>query len=786
MALSIKRNVISLYIIQIISYILPLVTFPYLAHVLGPGGVGTIGVAQTIAQLTIIFVDFGFDFTSARKASIYSDDIDKLSRQYWVTMSAKSILAGMASIFIVTLAFTAFHDVRDRESVFLIIVALWGSVLTPGWLFQGLQRMAVVATAVVLVRVALLVPLFFYVTAPDDIVPAAFLQFCPTLISGVFLTAMTLGSGTVRWSKGLSRKHIWEELADAYHIFMSSVLTSVYMYANTLILRFMLGNVAAGYYVSADKLITPLRQLSMPPIQAMFPRVCRLYADGDYTKASKVIKDFSSYFLMAGILLFVGFELFGGWAIRIFLGTRFDRVVDILRVLVAVPAIIGIAATHVQLGIIASGNQAVLKRIYLFGALFHIVQAPLSIRYFGVVGAAWSVFLTEFAMTILICRSSHRIREGMRPDTGEAAGWDIERDQGKCAFDLVDVGAANPLRAERMPGRRILYSGFRWPQHDEDSGYHHVVASDVDYVDGEVLWAGRSAIGSRRRKINFLLTDLVTIMRAPRYRAVLLFYPEQTGYLSAPILRLLGKEVAYVVHLGEDYWLHRNDSLFLRLKRFNLRFVSKFITLTDQQKSVFEKRFPGKVRKIPHGAWCRTEDGAGVLSSGEPFRITVVGDTYRDYKLLAQIIEFFRDKYPAVVFDLVGMKYEKLGALGQADNVVCHGRLDKETYCAVIRSALFVMLPLEFATANNALLEGLKVGVPVICSNVEGVQEYLPQGDYVFDSIEDLADKFERRTRLTQEERAAEAAILTAYVRANYSWDVIRSQVASYCLSGTR
>jgi glycosyltransferase involved in cell wall biosynthesis len=330
--------------------------------------------------------------------------------------------------------------------------------------------------------------------------------------------------------------------------------------------------------------------------------------------------------------------------------------------------------------------------------------------------------------------------------------------------------------------KRVLYSGFRWDHHDEVSGYHHVVASSADYVDGGALWGGHSAVGSRLRRINFLLIDVLTVVRALRYRSVLLFYPEQTGYFSAPILRMLGKKVIYVVHLGEDYWLERDDSLFLKLKRFNLRFVSKFITLTQQQKSIFESRFPGKVARIPHGTWCRTRNPAQGPASDNKLHLTVVGDTYRDYALLARIIVFFLHTNPNVVFDLVGMKYEKLGESRRATNVVCHGRLDSRQYQDIIENSLFLLLPLKFATANNALLEGLVAGIPVICSNAHGVCEYLPEGDYVFDSIEDLALKVQRRSQLTQAERTAEAEMLTSFVKENYSWDVIRNRVIDYCL----
>lgn len=329
---------------------------------------------------------------------------------------------------------------------------------------------------------------------------------------------------------------------------------------------------------------------------------------------------------------------------------------------------------------------------------------------------------------------------------------------------------------------KLLYSGFRWEHHDESSGYHHVVASPADYIDGEKLWGGGSKLGSLKQRINFVLTDLWTVLKSWRYPAVLLFYPEQTSYFSAPLLRLMGKKVIYVLHLGEDYWFERNDSLFLKLKRFNLRFVSKFIVLTSQQARIFEQHFPGKVTCIPHGAWCDKPRSPATRDAGGDIRVTVVGDTYRDYELLGRIIAVFGEKYPQITLNLVGMKYDKLGEARHAANVICHGRLSASEYEEVIRNSFFLLLPLTFATANNALLEGLSFGVPVICNNVHGVLEYLPGADYVFNSIDDLCAMVEARLQLDDAARNQEAAELTNYLEANYSWANIRDRVIGYCL----
>jgi glycosyltransferase involved in cell wall biosynthesis len=327
--------------------------------------------------------------------------------------------------------------------------------------------------------------------------------------------------------------------------------------------------------------------------------------------------------------------------------------------------------------------------------------------------------------------------------------------------------------------RKLLYSGFTWDHHDENSGYQKVVVSQRDYVDGKQLWGGRSPIGSRPRRINFLLIDICTILRAWRYEAVFIFYPEQTAYLSPLLLRLFGKKVIFALHLGPDYWVERDDSWFLKLKRAQLRFVSRFIVLSKQQQEVYERIFPQRVLMIPHGAYVSPLQ---LPLPTIPRYIAVIGDRYRDYNQLAKIIVAFKDRHPEVKFHLIGMKYEMLNGAENIGTVLCHPHLDREDYWSIIRHSTMILLPLLFATANNALLEGLLAGVPVYCSNVHGATEYLPSQEYVFSDAEDAILKYEQAASIPQDELEKNASRFHQYVRERYSWDFIQKRVVDFCL----
>ena len=325
----------------------------------------------------------------------------------------------------------------------------------------------------------------------------------------------------------------------------------------------------------------------------------------------------------------------------------------------------------------------------------------------------------------------------------------------------------------------LLYSGFTWDHHDDDSGYQKIVVSQTDYVDGQKLWGGTSPIGSRLRRINFLLIDICTILRAWRYEAVLIFYPEQTAYVSPPLLRLFGKKVIFALHLGPDYWIERKDSWFLKLKRYQLRFVSKFIVLSNQQQEVYGRIFPQRVAMIPHGAHVAP---LHFQFPAIPRYISVIGDSYRDYGQLAKIIMAFKDRHPEVKFQLIGMKYEKLNGAEKLENVFCNPRLGRDDYWSILSQSTMILLPLLFATANNALLEGLSTGVPVYCSNVHGVTEYLPSQEFVFNDAEDAIVKYEQAASIPRDELEKNASRFNRYVREYYSWDIIQKRVANFCL----
>jgi glycosyltransferase involved in cell wall biosynthesis len=153
-----------------------------------------------------------------------------------------------------------------------------------------------------------------------------------------------------------------------------------------------------------------------------------------------------------------------------------------------------------------------------------------------------------------------------------------------------------------------------------------------------------------------------------------------------------------------------------------LRWVDHVVLVSPSQLPFFLEYIPGdRLHVIFHGI-----DNEFFRPSERPrdtgeFRCITVGHWLRDWNILRQIAEAI----PEVRFDVVTAAETGLGGL---DNVYTHRGIDDRALAELYRTADALLLPLVDSTANNALLEGMASGLPVVATDLPAVRAYLPNG----------------------------------------------------------
>src|SRR5215212_3965177 len=168
-----RENMVSLFVLQGVNYLLPLITLPYLVRVLGPEGFGLVAFAQAFLQYFVVLTDYGFNLTATREIAVNRDDAREVSKIFSTVMLIKLGLMLLSLIVVSAVVFTVprFHE--DWPVYFVTFPLVVGQTLFPVWFFQGMERMKYITGVNVFSRVVAVVCIFAVVRDQSDFLLAA-------------------------------------------------------------------------------------------------------------------------------------------------------------------------------------------------------------------------------------------------------------------------------------------------------------------------------------------------------------------------------------------------------------------------------------------------------------------------------------------------------------------------------------------------------------------------------------------------------------------------------------
>jgi glycosyltransferase involved in cell wall biosynthesis len=168
-----------------------------------------------------------------------------------------------------------------------------------------------------------------------------------------------------------------------------------------------------------------------------------------------------------------------------------------------------------------------------------------------------------------------------------------------------------------------------------------------------------------------------------------------------------------------------NPGFFTGLSRADL-----IILMSGAEIDAYRKLFPqARVEFIPHGvdtAFFRPVPR--VASAGTTLRLLTVGTWLRDYDLWVEIAERLADMKMNIELTVVSNKRlisQTRDKLSKEITVNWQTGLSDELLAKAYQQADLLLLPLVDAWANNALLEAMASGLPILCSDLPATREYL-------------------------------------------------------------
>lgn len=404
------ENFFSLSILNALNVLLPLVTLPYILHIVGKANYGVYSYVYAIVQYVILFSTYGFNFSATKQISQCRDDEQAVSRIYNAVTACKGLIAFSLTVILLLLSQWVFKGAIGTWMFIYGLGMIIGDVFTPIWLFQGMEKMKYMTLVNASSKILFTILIFLLVRVSEDYQMLIFLNSCGYLLAGVLSLILVRRQFHLRL-----RKTTWTDiclqLKEGKEVFGSTFGMNLYRNANIIILRQFVTDDIVGLYSAAEKVVKGFQSLISPAAQALFPHLSLRFKGQPVKEQMRLLSKVSIPFTAVVFVVTLGVFIFAPLISNILCGKEFIASVPLIRIMTLVILFGEINYLVGIVGLINMDGQRYFFQSVLITGLFSVAFMLLATPYYGGSAAAWAMSLSEMLLFILCLFSIYRIKK---------------------------------------------------------------------------------------------------------------------------------------------------------------------------------------------------------------------------------------------------------------------------------------------------------------------------------------------------------------------------------------
>ncbi|WP_203619578.1 oligosaccharide flippase family protein [Apilactobacillus nanyangensis] len=380
---------------QIFLLMVPLLTTPYLARVLGPNGVGINSYTNSIMQYFVLFGCLGTNLYANRKIAFVRDNEDELSKTFWEIFILRILMLSMS--FVIFLFFV-FSSNSQYEAYYVAqSITLVATMFDVSWFFMGIENFSVTVVRNFIVKIITLICIFAFVKSSSDL----FLYILIISLSLLFGN-LTMIPNLNKYVKKIDVKsiNIKNHLLPSLLLFIPEVATQIYLVLNKTMLGIIISVQASGFYDQSDKIIKIVLAIVTATGTVMLPHVANAFINGDRSKTKEYLYDCFSIVTMISVPLFMGIASVSSKLVPLFFSSKFISVAPLLRIESIVILLIAWSnAIGVQYLLPTNQTKKYTTSVIL-GSIANLLLNVPFIIFFNTLGAIFATVLSELVVTI--------------------------------------------------------------------------------------------------------------------------------------------------------------------------------------------------------------------------------------------------------------------------------------------------------------------------------------------------------------------------------------------------
>ncbi len=410
---SVKKNFLSLSLIQIASYLFPLLTLPYITRIFGPELYGLFNYATSIMGYFGLLINFGFELSGSREIAINRNNPEKLSLIFSSIIFSKLILFLICAIIFIMSIFTI-HEFKMYLILYVIIfLGNFFNIFFPTWFFQGMEKLNITAIFSFSIKLISTIMIFLVIRNKNDLINYALIGF----FTQILISIISLYIIIRKFRIGLvfiKLKNIKEQIVISYKIFISTIVINLYTTTNFVILGSLSSKHDVGIYTAAYKVMLIIMSVLNGPFgQALYPNIAHAMTQSIEVGISKMyyaLKRIVPLTFLLGLICFI----FSESIIKILYGPKFLDAILTLKILSFLPMIITISNIFGIQGLLTLKQDKYLTLITICGAISGLTLNFVLVPFLRHNGTAISWLITEILITVLTYTFFQKIKNNLR------------------------------------------------------------------------------------------------------------------------------------------------------------------------------------------------------------------------------------------------------------------------------------------------------------------------------------------------------------------------------------
>ena len=399
MAQSVKVN----YILNLINtgtqMLFPLITFPYVCRVIEADGIGQINFFQSIISYISLFTCLGIPMYAIREIARDRSDVVQMNRTAMEILLLHSMLTLLGYAIVAILCLTV-PQIQVNIPLFLILsLTIFFTAIGCEWFYRGIEDFKYITIRGFIIKTVSVVLLFIFVKSKTDLLYYG----CYTVfgvLGGNIFNFFRLRKYIHRENIIFSELHIKRHVKPVLKVFSFSVVTSIYLQLNTVLLGFLKNALAVGYFAAATKVMQMLLMMSSCLGSVMMPRASHLIAENKEDEFNRLIQKSYDFTMAIALPMTIGLIFCAPSLITALCGVKFEH--SILPSQIIAPIILMVAISNV-FGIqvlFPKGKINIVTLCCGIGAVADLILNLCLIPFFSYIGTSIAYLGAEVATTV--------------------------------------------------------------------------------------------------------------------------------------------------------------------------------------------------------------------------------------------------------------------------------------------------------------------------------------------------------------------------------------------------